>query len=72
MAHDGLARVISPVHTAYDGDIVFALSTAAQPRVNPTIVGSVAADLLAQAVVRAVRHATGLAGVPSIKELVLE
>jgi L-aminopeptidase/D-esterase-like protein len=69
MAHDGLARAIRPVHTGFDGDAIFALSTASSDPVDATIIGSVAADVLAQAVVRAVMRATGLAGVPSAAEM---
>jgi len=68
MAHDGLARVITPCHTMYDGDTVFALSTGARTE-RCSAVGSVAADLLARAVERAIREAEGLAGVPSFREV---
>ncbi|MEO6361794.1 MAG: P1 family peptidase [Caldimonas sp.] len=63
MAHDGLARSIDPVHTQGDGDVVFALATGAsgQPA-SPTLVGALAADVLAQAVLRAVRAATAIGG----------
>ena len=70
MAHDGLARTIDPVHTMLDGDTVFALATgvAGMPA-DVTTVGSAAATVLAQAVLAAVRAATGLAGVPAAGEL---
>lgn len=68
MAHDGLARAINPVHTSFDGDVVFALSTGAAPALEPTVVGVRAAEALAEAVVRAVRAARGLGGVPAIGE----
>lgn len=60
MGHDGLARAIRPVHAPYDGDIVFALSTAAETPavVDPpllTEIGTVGADCL----VEAIRKATG-------------
>jgi L-aminopeptidase/D-esterase-like protein len=54
MAHDGLAMAIRPVHTLYDGDTIFALSTGSQ-RADVTIIGAVAAKLVAEAVVKAVR-----------------
>lgn len=59
MAHDGLARAIRPIHTPFDGDTLFALSTAAAGAVpvDPvqlTIIGTLAADCIAQAVRRAV------------------
>jgi L-aminopeptidase/D-esterase-like protein len=51
MAHDGLARAIRPVHTMFDGDTVFALSTG-DLQADVTTVGSVAADLVARAIAR--------------------
>ena len=69
MAHDGLARTIAPAHTSFDGDVVFALSTGARPRVHSTVIGCIAAEILAEAVVRAVTLARGLAGVPALAEL---
>ncbi|HEX5731441.1 MAG TPA: P1 family peptidase [Blastocatellia bacterium] len=56
MAHDGLARAIRPVHTMFDGDTIFALSTG-NLQADVTTVGSVAADLLARAVARVGRRA---------------
>ncbi len=64
MAHDGLARSIRPVHTAVDGDIVFALSLG-QETGDASLVGAVAAEVLAEAVVRAVRAAESLFGLPA-------
>jgi len=58
MAHDGLARSLRPVHTPFDGDIVFAMATgscrttASEPVVL-TIAGSLAADAVAAAVAKA-------------------
>lgn len=70
MAHDGLARTINPVHTAYDGDTIFALSTSkSSKQTNVTLIGALAAEAMAQAVVRAVRAAKGLPGLPSIRDL---
>ncbi len=70
MAHDGLARVIRPVHTPWDGDTLFALSTGKVEVPQPALlVGAVAAEVVAQAVRRAVRAATGLPGLPSATEL---
>ena len=63
MAHDGLARSINPVHTMHDGDVVFALSTGTNPRAaNLTLIGALAAEVLAEAVLRAVLAARGLHG----------
>ncbi|MCL6517940.1 P1 family peptidase [Alicyclobacillus sp.] len=64
MAHDGLARSIRPVHTMYDGDTVFALATGGRP-VPVDVIGAVAAEVLAEAVVRAVLAATPAGGLPA-------
>ena len=68
--HDGLARTIDPVHTAGDGDTLFALATGAcTASVHPIVLGATAATVVAQAVLNAVRHASGLPGVPSARDL---
>ena len=59
MAHDGLARSIRPVHTMFDGDCLFTLSTAATglppvAALDLSILGTLAADMVARAVRRAV------------------
>jgi L-aminopeptidase/D-esterase-like protein len=70
MAHDGLARAIRPVHTPWDGDTIFGLSTGAHPLDQPTmLVGILAAEAMARAVIRAVLTATGLPGFPSASDL---
>ena len=70
MAHDGLARVIRPVHTPWDGDTLFAVSTGGVVVSQPALlVGAVAAEVTARAVLRAVRAATGVPGIPSIRDL---
>lgn len=62
MAQDGMARAIRPVHTPFDGDVVFAASTGRVhlPEPSPLLVaelGSLAADCLARAIARGV-HAS--------------
>jgi len=70
MAHDGLARCINPVHTMGDGDTLFALGTGASGRAaNTTLLGALAAEVTARAVLRAVRAATGLPGLPAAQDL---
>ena len=70
MAHDGLARTINPVHTLADGDTIFAAATGAiSARANHGSIGALAADVMAQAVLRAVRSARGLPGLPSAAEV---
>ena len=68
MAHDGLARTIRPVHTTMDGDTLFALSLG-DIKADPGLIGAVAADVVAAAVLRAVRQATALHGLPAARDL---
>ncbi len=68
MAHDGLARAIRPVHTMVDGDTIFALSFGDRPS-DVNVVGVVAAEVIARAIVRAVTQAEGLCGIPAVAEL---
>ena len=65
MAHDGLARAIRPAHTMLDGDTIFALSTG-RGRADVTAVGAFAAEVVAQAVLRAVRLAASAGGLPGL------
>ena len=69
MAHDGFARAINPVHTMTDGDTIFALATGAARRTaSVTLLGALGADVMAAAIVNAVRAATRLdtAGLPRL------
>lgn len=70
MAHDGLAQAIRPVHTMLDGDTVFAMATGRRTEIpaDVSVIGAVAASVLAEAVLRAVRQATTLAGVPALRD----
>ncbi len=61
----GMARTIYPVNTMADGDIVFALSLGTH-KADINTLGIAAAEALAQAILRAVRLATSLAGVPGL------
>jgi L-aminopeptidase/D-esterase-like protein len=70
MAHDGLARCINPVHTPMDGDTIFAASTGAlKTSMNHGVVGAIAAEVLSAAVLRAVKLATGVLGIPAYRDL---
>ncbi len=61
VAHDGLARAINPVHTMSDGDTVFALGTAKVAHALGMMrLSTLAAEVTARAVVRAVRAARGV------------
>lgn len=84
MAHDGFARAIAPVHTPSDGDTIFALATgtwrptgqaasaASATAVDIGTIGALAADVTAQAILNAVRHAEALPSLPSARSLRLE
>jgi L-aminopeptidase/D-esterase-like protein len=70
MAQDGLARTIRPSHTPWDGDTLFALSTGSvEVPEGEMLVGCLAAEVVAAAVLRAVRAATSLPGLPSARDL---
>lgn len=67
MAQDGMARAIRPIHAPYDGDVVFAVSTAKRQPAAPrdyavTRIGALAADTLARAIARGVFAATNPPG----------
>jgi len=68
MAHDGLARAIYPVHTTVDGDVVFAASTGGVETV-PDVVGAWGARVIEESIVRAVRAAEGMYGIPAARDL---
>lgn len=71
MSHDGYARAINPVHTMFDGDTVFALSTGtAKVQAELTAIGAIAAVVMARAIARAVIQATGLPGLPAYRDYV--
>jgi L-aminopeptidase/D-esterase-like protein len=70
MAHDGFARAISPVHTPADGDTIFAVATGTRRgEANVGLIGALAAEAMADAIVRAATEATGAGGVPALRDL---
>lgn len=70
MAHDGFARAISPVHTPIDGDTIFAVATGTHTQAADLLtVGALAAEVMAEAIVRAARAATGIPGYPAARDL---
>ena len=70
ISHDGLALSIRPCHTSRDGDTMFALATNRRsPPGDLTALGAAAVEVTAQAVLRAVETATGIGGIPSVREL---
>ena len=70
MGHDGFARAIYPAHTMVDGDIVFSIATGSHASAaNLSVLGALAADVTADAILRAVRAATSLPGYPAARDL---
>jgi L-aminopeptidase/D-esterase-like protein len=70
MAHDGYARAISPIHTQADGDTIFSVATGSfEGQVNLSMIGALAADAMADAIVRAATEATSLGGLPSARDI---
>lgn len=70
MAHDGYARALFPSHTMGDGDAIFALATGGKTGdADVSRIGSLAATVMAQAVIRAALQATGIPGYPAARDL---
>lgn len=69
MAHDGLARVIRPAHTMFDGDTIFVLATGQKKGHHVTLIGTLAAEAVAEAIVRGVRAAESVGGVPAAGDI---
>jgi L-aminopeptidase/D-esterase-like protein len=70
MAQDGFARAISPAHTPADGDTIFALATGTLAGEGDAgVVGALAAEVMADAILRAAREATGIPGYPAARDL---
>jgi L-aminopeptidase/D-esterase-like protein len=64
----GFARALSPPHTAFDGDTLFALSVGQVPA-DLTRLGLAAGEAVARAIVRGVRAATSLPDLPAARDL---
>jgi L-aminopeptidase/D-esterase-like protein len=70
LAHDGLARAIVPAHTSADGDAIFALATNVRTTADdPDTIGTLAAEVMSEAILRAVRAATSIPGYPAARDL---
>jgi L-aminopeptidase/D-esterase-like protein len=63
MAHDGFARAINPIHTMYDGDSIFCLSTGKMDG-DVTLIGSLAAEVMSGAIVEGIKAAKSAYGLP--------
>ena len=68
VAQVGIARTIDPCHTMYDGDALFALSLG-EKETDLSALGAAAAEVVAEAIVRAIQKAKTLAGVPAAKDV---
>ena len=69
MAHDGYARSIHPVHTSADGDSIYAVSVG-EVEADQDLVGIMAAEVVSEAIIRAVRHAESAYGLPCAREVI--
>jgi L-aminopeptidase/D-esterase-like protein len=69
VAHNGYARAIRPVHTTADGDSIYALSVG-DIEADLDMVATLSADVMAEAIVNAVKHAEGAYGFPAYRDLV--
>ena len=68
MAHDGFARSIRPVHTSADGDSIYAVSVG-NVRADQDVAGTLAAEVVSEAIIRAVKSAESAYGFPAAKDL---
>ena len=68
MAHDGYARSIRPVHTSADGDSIYAVSLG-NVQADQDLIGSLAAEVVSEAILRAVTQAESAYGYPAARDL---
>ena len=68
MAHDGYARSIRPVHTSADGDSIYAVSVG-DVAADQDLVGALSAEVVSEAIIRAVENAEGAYGFPALRDL---
>lgn len=68
MAHDGYARSIRPVHTTADGDSIYAASLG-EIKADQDLVGTLAAEVMSEAIIRAVTSARSAYGFPAVRDL---
>ncbi len=78
MAHNGLAQVIQPAHTMFDGDTIFALALGPRLQTRPdpaqaaqrvSMVGAASAATLARAILKAVQNASDLHNIPAARNV---
>lgn len=73
MAHDGIARAVSPAHTMFDGDTIFALATGVKESNGHrgsivSLIGATAADVMSRAILRGILDAKSINGIASYSE----
>ena len=68
MGHDGYARSIRPVHTSADGDSIYAVSVG-DVSADQDLVGTLAAEVISEAIIRAAENAESAYGYPCAKEI---
>ena len=68
MAHDGYARSINPVHTSADGDSIYAVSVG-DVVADQDLIGALGAEVVSEAIVRAVYNSEGAYGLPAAADL---
>lgn len=68
MTHNGYARSIRPVHTTADGDSIYAMSVG-EVAADQDMVGSLAAQVMSEAILRAVCNTQGAYGIPAARDL---
>ncbi len=77
MAHDGMARAIYPIHTNWDGDVIFSISPHGKNRKKLALssfdlvnyIGIVAADAMAEAINNGVKNAESIPDYPAYKDI---
>lgn len=72
MAHDGIARAVTPAHTMFDGDVIFALGTGEVEISTPaqlSRLGALAADVFARALIHGLLHARSVGGLRCYREV---
>jgi L-aminopeptidase/D-esterase-like protein len=68
IAHSGLAKIISPLHSTFDGDLIFAISYG-KKKADVNTVGLLGEEALLESVERAVTKADGFGIIPAYKDL---
>jgi L-aminopeptidase/D-esterase-like protein len=68
IAHSGLTKVISPIHTTFDGDMLFALSMGIK-KADVNTIGLLGEAALMESVKRAVTQADGFGVIPAYRDI---